>query len=96
MVNYNQASSDNGSKIKDLEEKMRLLKDRLLLVGQSLIDERQKNFTVSQDLKKEIIKMKEENLRIKELLERVTEQLNNVARKEEFFIIQRQLDLLRK
>jgi len=72
------------------------LKERVLLIGQSLIGERDKTFKEIQEMKKSFIKIKDENNRIKELLERVTEQLNNVARKEELLIIQRQLDLLRK
>lgn len=91
-----QYSSDNNAQLRDIEEKQRLLKERVLLIGQSLIGERDKTFKEIQEMKKSFIKIKDENNRIKELLERVTEQLNNVARKEELLIIQRQLDLLRK
>jgi len=96
MDSYAQQSSDPNQRLRDLEEKIRLLKDRLLLIGQSLVEEREKNFSLIQDIKREMIKTKDENQRMKELLERVTEQLNNVARKDELFIIQRQLDLIRK
>lgn len=89
-------SSDSPGKIRDIEEKQRLLKDRILLIGQSLIEERERTFKELQELKKTVISVKEDNDRIKELLERVVEQLNGVARKEELAIIQRQLDLIRK
>ena len=88
--------SDSSNKIRDVEEKQRLLKDRVLLIGQSLIEERDRTFKEIQELKKTVLSVKEDNDRIKELLERVVEQLNNVARKEELSIIQRQLDLIRK
>ncbi|MEK6850323.1 MAG: hypothetical protein AABX85_01985 [Nanoarchaeota archaeon] len=89
-------SSDSAGKIRDVEEKQRLLKDRVLLIGQSLIEERDRTFKELQELKKNVTSVKEDNNRIKELLERVVEQLNGVARKEELAIIQRQLDLIRK
>lgn len=96
--NYSQAypSTDLSSKVRDLEEKIRLLKDRVILVGQTLIDERERTVKDNAEMKKMLIKTNEENARIKEILERITEQLNNVSRKEELLIIQRQLDLLRK
>ena len=86
----------DATRLRDIEEKQRLLKDRLLLVGQSLVEEREKNFSDIQDLKKEMIRVKEENKRIQELLKRVTEQLGNSARKEELMMLQRQFDLFRE
>jgi hypothetical protein len=89
-------NSSLNNKVRDLEEKLRLLKDRTIIIGKSFIEERDKNFKDIQEMKKALILIKEENIRIKELLERVTEQISNIARKEEVMIIQRQLDLLRK
>ena len=89
-------SPDIAAKLRDMEEKQRLLKDRILLIGQTLVEEREKTFKEIREMKKSMLLMKEDSSRIKELLERVTEQLNNVARKEEVAIVQRQLDLIRK
>jgi len=86
---------DSNTRIRDLEEKIRLLKDRLLLVGKSVIEHREKSFEENQELKKTVLRLSEENARIKELLERVSEQLNSVPRKEELAILQRQFDLFR-
>jgi hypothetical protein len=88
--------SDMNTRLRDIEEKQRLLKDRLLLVGETLVQQRDKSFSEIQEAKKAIIELKEESKRIKEILQRITEQLSNVARKEEILILQRQLDLLRK
>lgn len=88
-------SFDSQSLLRNLEEKQHLLKDRILIIGKSFVDEREKNFFESQNLKKEIILIKEEHKRMKELLQRVSEQLSNTARREELLILQRQLDLLR-
>lgn len=94
--NQQSASIDVISKIRDIEEKQRLLKDRMLILGKAVIDERSKTFKDIQDLKKIVLEVREENIRIKEILSRVAEQLNNSPRKEELMIIQRQLDMLRK
>ena len=90
------ASSDNSKRIRDIEEKQRLLKERMLLIGQSLIDERDKSFKEIQELKKTLEIIKEETLRMKDFIQRITEQLDNTARKEELMILQRQFDLFRQ
>jgi len=95
--NYASASqTDLSSNLRDLEEKLRLLKDRTIIIGKSFVEQRESNFKDIQEMKKTIIILKEENQRIKELLQRVTEQLASTARKEDFSILQRQLDLIRK
>lgn len=91
-----EVQNEGTTRLRDLEEKQRLLKDRILLIGKSLIDERDKNFAEMQEMKKSIIILKEETARIKELLERITEQLTTTARKEELLILQHQFDLFRK
>jgi hypothetical protein len=85
-----------SAQVRDLEEKHRLLKDRVLLIGKSLVDEREKNFNEIQELKKEMIIIKKENERIKELLQRLIEQSGSLARKEELLILQKQFDLFRE
>lgn len=91
-----QYSADAQTKLRDIEEKMALLKNRVLLIGQSHVEEREKSFQEIQELKKTLLTLKEENLRIKELLNRIIEQLTNAARKEELTILQRQFDLFRE
>ena len=88
--------ADVGARIRDLEEKQRLIKDRVVLLGNSFVEERNKNFTEIGEMKKTLLMMKEEHERMKEFLQRITEQLETVARKEELMILQRQFDLFRK
>jgi len=90
-----QIYAEIGARIRDLEDKQRLLKDRTLLIGQSLIDERDKTFKEIQDMKKDVIKLKDENARLKDFVQRMSEQIGNMARKEELMILQRQFDLFR-
>lgn len=91
-----QFSSDFNARVRDIEDKLSLFKNRVLLLGQSHIEGREKSFKEIQELKKTVLQLKEENLRIKELLQRITEQLSSTARKEELTILQRQFDLFRK
>lgn len=94
-IDYTQASAELTMKMRDLEEKQRLLRDRVLLIGQTYVEEREKNFQELQELKKIVLQIKEENIRMRELLQRIVEQVNNGARKEELAILQRQFDLFR-
>lgn len=93
---YDYQNFDVVSKIRDMEEKIRLLRDRVLLIGNNLVDERDKNFKLIQEMKSSLIKLQEENLRMKELMQRIIEQLENTSRREELLILQRQFDLFRK
>lgn len=91
-----EVSTDDLARLRDMEERQRLLKDRIVLIGQSVVSEREKNTREILEMKKTVIQLKEEHKRMKELLERITEQLGSVARKEELNIMQKQLDLLRE
>ena len=95
-VYQEQPSLDINVRLRDLEEKNRLVRDRVLLLGQSVIDERDKSFKEIQEMKSSLITLKEDVNRIKELMQRMAEQIVQMARKEELMILQRQLDLLRK
>lgn len=85
-----------NTRLRDLEEKQKIMQDRVLLTGKSLVEERDKNFKEIQEMKKSIFHLKEDILSIKELLNRMTEQFANAARKEELMILQRQFDLFRE
>lgn len=95
---YQEQSSplDLNIRIRDLEEKNRLLRDRVLLLGESLVEERNKSFKEILEMKSSMIKIKEDTNRLKELMQRMAEQISQTARKEELMILQRQMDLLRK
>ena len=91
-----QSSLDTNVRLRDLEEKNRLIRDRVLLLGQSVVEERDKSFKEVQEMKGIVIKLKEDVNRLKELMQRMAEQIAQTARKEELMILQRQVDLLRK
>ncbi|MDD5098621.1 MAG: hypothetical protein PHD31_02830 [Candidatus Pacebacteria bacterium] len=88
--------SDLNTRLMDIEEKQRLLKDRVILIGRNLVEEREKTFKDIQEIKKSVMKLENESKEIKDLLQRIMEQIDNTARKEELMILQRQFDLFRK
>lgn len=92
----NQYVTDMNIRLRDIEEKQRLIKDRLLLIGKSVIEEREKIFDEMQEAKKTLLKIEEENKQLKEILRNLAEQLGKTARKEELMILQRQFDMFRK
>ena len=87
--------SDINTRIRDIEEKQRLLKDRMTLIGESFIKERDKNFDELKEMKKAVEVLSMDNKRMKEILFRIMESVNKSARKEELMILQRQFDLFR-
>ena len=91
-----QSSPDPQMRLMDLEEKQRLVRERVLLLGKNFIDDKDKTLEALQEIKKTLILLKEEVLRMKEFSQRVAEQLDKTARKDELLILKKQLDLLRK
>ena len=87
--------SEISTRLRDVEEKQRLLKDRTLLIGQNLIDEKGDTFKDIQELKKMVLILKEDNLKMKEFIQRMGEQISELARKEELMILQRQFDIFK-
>jgi len=92
---YGEFFNDLNTRIRDLEEKQRLLKDKMVLIGETFVKERDKNFKELQEMKIAVHILKEENQRMKELLGRIGGMLDETARKEELMILQRQFDLFR-
>ena len=88
--------SDVNTRIRDLEERQSLLKERMSLIGESFIKERDKSFEDMQELRKFVEELKMENQKLKELLLRTVEKTNDAARKEDLMILQRQFNLFRE
>jgi len=88
--------SDLNTRLRDLEEKQRLLRDKMLLVTKGFVREREKNFKEVQDFRRDIEKLKMENERFKEIFLRIGEAVDRAARKEDLTILQRQFDLFRE
>lgn len=81
---------DPNIKLKDLEEKQRIIKDRLLLIGQNLIETKDKNAQKILDIKKDIETLKQNMVRIKSFLETVSSEFSKFAKKEDLEILAKQ------
>ena len=92
---YDRFFSEVNTRLRDLEEKQRLLRDKMLLVIKGLVNEREKTFTEIQELKSDVEKLKVDNERLKEIIVRLGEAVDKSARKEDLKILQRQFDLFR-
>ncbi len=85
-----QAYVDPNIKLRDLEEKQRILKDRLLLIGQNLIEMKEKNTQTNLDIKKDIEIIKQDMVRIKSFLETASNEFSKFAKKEDLEILAKQ------
>lgn len=78
------------SKVKDLEEKQNILKDRLLLIGKNLIETKEEYSQKITELKRDVERIKEDVKRIKTFLETISNELSKFAKKEDLEILSKQ------
>jgi len=85
--------SEFGTRLNEIEEKQRLIKDRLLLVGENLI-------STKEDLEKQTLEFREQSKQInselkiiKQLSSRIINELESFARKPELEILERQMKM---
>jgi len=90
-VDYsNQMFSDFASKIRDLEERQSMLRDRLLLIGQNLIETKEKTNSETIEVKKDIDKIKRNMEKLISFLETASDEFSKFARKEDLEILAKQ------
>lgn len=85
--------SDINVKLRDIEEKQNLIKDRVLLIGENLIFEKEENSKEIQELKTKNFQVEEDIKKIKLSIARVLDDSDNFVRKTEFQILQRQFEM---
>lgn len=85
-----QIFAEVSTKLRDLEEKQRILKDRMLLIGQNLIDVREKVHKEILDIKKDIESLKQNSERLTSFMESISEEFSKFARKEDLEILSKQ------
>ena len=91
QTNYDGQQSDNLSiKIRNLEEKQRILKDQLLLIGQNLVEIKEKTNKKTLDIKKDIEVMKQNLERVSSFLETISNEFSKFAKKEDLEILTKQ------
>ena len=80
-------------KLKDLEEKQRMLKDRLLLVGQNLLEMKKKTVQDALEIKKSIETLKQETERMSSFLETASSEFSKFAKKSDLEILSKQIKM---
>ena len=81
---------DANTKLRDLEEKQRVIKDRLLLIGQNLVEIREKTSEDILEIKKDLETMKRNMERLISFLETASAEFSKFARKEDLEILSKQ------
>jgi hypothetical protein len=87
---YGQAATDANMVVRDLEEKQRILKERIFLIGQNLVEIREKSTREILELKKEVEMIRNSMERIKDFLENISGEFQKFARKEDLEILSKQ------
>ena len=85
--------ADINVKLRDIEEKQYIIRDRILLIGENLITEKEENNKEIAELRGKMIDIEEELANSKLALDRILEDRNNFARKTEFDILKRQFQM---
>ncbi len=85
-----QALGETNIRIRDLEERQRILKDRLLLIGQNLIETKEKTSQSILEIKKDIEIIKQSIERMTSFLETASGEFSKFARKEDLEILSKQ------
>ncbi len=86
----NQYFTEIITKVRDLEDKQRIIKDRVLLIGQNLIDVKEEMQTIFLGIKREIEILKRETERLKSFFESASSEFSRFAKKEELEILSKQ------
>ena len=82
-----------NTKLRDIEERQRLIKDRVLLIGENLVDGREDSIQEISELKVKTENIEQEIKRIKDTLSSMIEEMGNFARKTELEILRKQFKM---
>ena len=85
--------SEFGTRLNEIEEKQRLIKDRLLLIGENLISTKEDIEKQDLEFKTKIKQMDVEIKSLKQITKRIVNELGNFSRKPELEILQRQMKM---
>ena len=94
--------TETSTRVRDLEEKQRIIKDRILLIGQNLIEVKDEVHDVFLSIKRDIEIMKRDIERLKSFFETASSEFSKFAKKDELDVLAKQakmfqpLDLVTK
>ncbi len=87
----NSYAPDINLKIRDLEEKQRMLKNQFLLIGKNLIEMKDKSSKEITEIRKDIETIKDSMDRLTSFLDTASEEFPKFARKEDMEILAKQI-----
>jgi hypothetical protein len=82
-----------NSKTRNLEERQKILKDRLLLIGQNLIETKERTNDKMLEIKKDIELLKQNMERMISFLESASTEFSKFAKKEDLEILYKQIKM---
>lgn len=82
-----------GTRLSEIEEKQRLIKDRILLIGENLISTKEDSLKQDSEIKKQLKQINSEISSLKQLLTRIINEMPNFARRSELEILGRQMKI---
>lgn len=85
-----QIFTEINTKVRDIEEKQRILKDRMLLIGQNLIETKEENQEKVLEIKKDLEVLKQKIDRIVSFVETISGEFSKFARKDDLEILAKQ------
>jgi len=85
--------SSINTKLRDIEEKQSIIKDRVILIGSNLISEKDRVDEELVDIKKNLADITENLKKLKMMLNGVIETNNNFAKRSELEILERQFKM---
>ena len=85
-----QIFDDAAIRIRTLEEQQRIMKDRILLIGQNLIETKEETSKKILEIKKDIEIIKQNMARMTSFLETASREFSKFARKEDLEILAKQ------
>jgi hypothetical protein len=92
QTNYpNSYNVDPNLRLRDLEEKQRILKNQILLIGKNLIDIREKNTRDILEIKKDLDIIKTDIERLGTFMDTATDEFSKYARKDDVEILAKQM-----
>jgi hypothetical protein len=87
------AYMDIAIRLRDIEEKQNIIKDRVLLLGENLVSSKEEIEKEITNLKEKTLSMEDEIRRLKLNLQMVLASSENFIRKNEFDILKRQFEM---
>ncbi len=82
--------SEFSIRLKDLEEKQRMIKERTLIIGNNLLEMKEQFRDTITEIRKEIEMIKKDSTRIKSFIETISEEFSKFARKDDLNILIKQ------